>query len=190
MIAKDYCKLYTNLYASKPKAMATLTAQIGPLVHLSNQCFAMLDAFDVDTATGQQLDTIGAWVGIPRVLDYRIAGYYFNHDGTALEGWDNGVWYTVGDPTSTITTLGDGEYRSLIRATIKRNNSRGTVADIHAIILAAFPALKASLQVIDNQDMTIRINYNTAALNSVQIGLLEGLAVPFKPSCVGVTFNK
>lgn len=190
MIANDYYKLYTNLYVTKPKAMATLKAQIEPLVHLANQCFAMLDTFNIDKAVGQQLDTIGAWVGIPRVLDYRIAGYYFTHDGTALEGWGNGIWYVAGDPTSTTTTLADSEYRSLIRATIKRNNSQGTVADIHAIILAAFPALNASLQVIDNQDMTIRINYNTGALNSIQIGLLEGLVVPFKPCGVGVTLNK
>jgi hypothetical protein len=189
MIATEYYNLYTNLYFNKPKAMATLKANIEPLVHVGNTGLAMLPAFDVALAVGQQLDIIGLWVGMPRTLEYRIASKYFTHDGTALEGWNNGVWYTAGAPTNNVTTLGDSEYRQLLSATIARNNGHGTVSDAYKIILAAYPLLKASLKIVDNQNMTIRVNYDTTKLNSVQIGLLEGLVIPFKPLGVKATFN-
>ncbi len=66
-----YLNRITSQHKIKPKYMALLAARLGPFIDLA-ECLAMFDeAFDLDKAVGKQLDTIGEYVGVKRLLNFQ-----------------------------------------------------------------------------------------------------------------------
>lgn len=88
-----YSNLLIMQYHNKPKAKATVEATVGLLPDDLIQ--EVINGFDLDTAVGTQLDTIGVYVGVDR--------YYL--DETELK------------------PLGDDDYRVLIKLKIISNSS-------------------------------------------------------------------
>lgn len=109
-IAEYYAGLLILQYIAKPRAFATIKALTLPVVmdQLPN---LVRDAFSVDTAIGDQLDTIGKYVGASRNVR----------------------------TFSELITLSDDDYRLLIKIKILQNNAGSSLKDIQDLIQVYFP---------------------------------------------------
>lgn len=105
-----YASLLIVQYLSKPKAYATVQAQVTPII-MDQLPLQVQAAFDIDTAVGQQLDILGKYVGVVR------------------EGYANG------QPV----VLSDSDFRTLMKMVIIKNNSGSSLATIQSLISANFP---------------------------------------------------
>ena len=104
---------------------------LDPIIESGSLIETMGEAFDINNASGEQLDIIGEMVGISRLLP---------------------VVPTIGN-----REMDDDEYLMCIRMSIARNNWDGTnesaVRLYEDVLGSAF-----SIYYIDNQDMTVDIN--------------------------------
>lgn len=113
MTTEEIVNYYVNLlilqYIKLPKAAATIYANVLPII-MDQLPDAVLNAFNVDTAVGQQLDWIGKYVGVTR-LNYT--------------------------PTAQVS-LDDDDYRTLIKMIIIKNNSGSSLGTIQSLLQANF----------------------------------------------------
>lgn len=100
-----YANLLILQYISKPKASATVQTQVDGVI-MDQLPDQVEQAFDIDSAAGVQLDILGKYVGISR------------------QGFD----------FSGPVTLGDADYRQVIRMKTFLNNSNSTLNDIQNFI--------------------------------------------------------
>jgi hypothetical protein len=141
----DYTSLVTSEH-QKPNFLATITALVGPFVDQQNFIADVPGRFDLDSAIGVQLDTVGAWAGISRYIPNAIPLAYFGFDVTANgqvfgeegQGAIGARFYDEGEPVASSSVLADPEYRFLIRAKIAKNNTKGTNDDFLASLSFLF----------------------------------------------------
>lgn len=158
--SSDYKALVSRQHATAPNFMATVAALTKPSEDLQATLATLAAAFDVEVATGTQLDTIGMWVGLPR--------YVFV-------------------PSLGTVTLSDADYRILLLARIARNFWDGGMETMQAILASLFPGSGITVFAYDNQDMSLDIFFRGGTLSTTQLALLTGgLLVP-KPE--GVRIN-
>lgn len=105
-----YASLLINQYRDKPKAFATVKAVVDFMV-MDLLPTEVRDAFDIETAVGVQLDTLGMYQGIDRYS-----------------------WGPNGD-----FTLTDDEFRSLIKMAIVKNSSNSSLKTIVDLLNTYFP---------------------------------------------------
>lgn len=179
----EYLNLITSAFRLKPKFTATVDANVSVPVRLQELLTSMIPVFDVDVAVGQQLDVIGQWVGVSRNVNIPIAGIYFSWDAPYTQGWDFGSWAPPDTPTS-ITTLPDDAYRTLIRARIAANQWDGTTTGAYAIWDQVFPQI--TILIIDRQDMSYDVALVGGIVDSLTLALLTGGYIPLKPEGVRV----
>lgn len=185
--AADYYALITSEHADKPLFSATVMAAIDPVAKIQSVEYFSLPFLSVDFAIGVQLDWIGEWVGITRKIPTPITGVYFSWNDTTATGWNSGIWKGPYDPDSGLTELPDEDYRVLIRAKIQANIRGRSIEDIYSILDAAFPGI--TIDVTDNNDMTIDITYTIADFSVVQEAILTQGLIPIKPSGVAITYT-
>ncbi|MEF0411055.1 DUF2612 domain-containing protein, partial [Escherichia coli] len=94
-----YTELITNYHATKPLFFDHIDLSTRPLIDVSSTMSGLVTAFDIDTAVGVQLDTLGLWIGRSRIVSQPISGVYFSWDTDGL-GYDQGVWQGPYDPDS------------------------------------------------------------------------------------------
>lgn len=124
-----YLNRITSEHKVRPKFMGLVEARLKPFIDLV-ECLEEIDkAFDLDTATGNQLDVIGEYVGVKRLLNFQ--------------------------PEYADAILTDPYYRMLLKARISLNNWDGTVEGIKKIWSDVFPDYE--IQVADNQNMTMEV---------------------------------
>lgn len=109
-IAEYYPNLLILQYLNKPKAWATVKAQVLPVI-MDQLPIAVQDAFSVTGAVGVQLDVIGKYVGATRY-------------GNTLTG---------------PVVLDDADFVQLIKMVIIKNNSGSSLATIQSLLAANFP---------------------------------------------------
>ena len=158
-----YRRLITSQYQLAPKFLAwltaALTAALTPLDDATT-CYATLRAgFDLDTALGAQLDTLGATVGAARRLPYQP------EDGL--------------DPV-----LDDATYRIFIKARIAQNHWNGTITSLQEIWTSLFPG--GSIVLTDSQNMTATVLLSGVFTALVKSLIVNGYIVP-RPE--GVLYN-
>lgn len=126
-----YRRLLTSEYRNSPR----LNEWLLWLLHYGQDAEMaarnIISLFDLDVATGVQLDTLGAIAGVPRTLNFMPSGGYS-------------------------PVLEDETYRLIIRAAIIRNVWKGTIEELYNLWYALFTG-GAKLQVHDNQDMSFNI---------------------------------
>lgn len=150
MTTQELIDYYANLlilqYRDKPKALATVKALAG-LALADKIAVELQDAFNLDTAVGKQLDTLGKYVGVTRY------GYGFN-----------------GEPI----TLGDTDFRVLMRIAIAGNTSQGSLAEIQLFLATFFPDL---ILVFDFQNMQMGyfIDTDAGSYDLAQMVVLQNL---------------
>jgi len=151
-----YIELISNYHASKPLFFQHIDLSTRPLIDVNASLDNLVTAFDIDNAVGKQLDILGEWIGRTRIVSQPISGVYFSWDTDGL-GLDQGVWQGPYDPDSGFTSLSDDTHRIILKAKIAINNwngQNGTLPDILDDVLAGSGV---SMQVVDNQDMSISI---------------------------------
>lgn len=71
-----YTDLITNYHATKPKFVEHIDLVTRPLAETSAAINGLINAFDIDHATGIQLDILGQWIGLSRVVSQPISGFF------------------------------------------------------------------------------------------------------------------
>ncbi|EAQ1053000.1 DUF2612 domain-containing protein, partial [Salmonella enterica subsp. enterica serovar Cerro] len=61
-----YTDLITNYHATKSKFVEHIDLVTRPLAETSAAINGLINAFDIDYATGIQLDILGQWIGLSR----------------------------------------------------------------------------------------------------------------------------
>lgn len=184
----EYIALVTSEHRDRPKYIASLSAALEQVLAASTLLEAVNEAFDIDTAVGQQLDIIGEWVGRSRYIGVPLPNVYFTWGGTAALGWGSGVWKGQFDPVSGLASLGDEDYRILLKAKIAANHWDGTVPGAYEVWANIFDS-DIELLIQDNQNMTMTVGIVGPPLSAVTKALLTGGYIPLKPAGVRVNYK-
>lgn len=175
-----YVDLLIRQFHTMPKARATVDAFVAEVV--ADQIVRqVVNAFDVDTAVGAQLDIIGKYVGVNRRVNglditreyFAMPGYedaspdtykgFADYDDSPSPDW----FFRVYADENSAYAMTDDEMRSLIKMKIRQNNSNHSLADIDDIIDEFFGA---DCLVTDGGDMTLTyaftpgLTYNLPAI--------------------------
>jgi hypothetical protein len=158
------------------------------LIALQNLYSSIPAEYDLDNAVGSQLDVIGQWVGISRILDSPIKNVYFSFDIPNL-GFDNGLWMGPYDPSTGLVNLPDDYYRLVIKAKILNNHWDGTKGQAYNIIQTIFEPYGFLFYIKDNADLTIDFGLLTLnSENSLIVGLLRQGKFNIKPAGIRVGY--
>lgn len=191
----SYTALVTNEHQGATKFMASLAAVLQPVADQMNVIGGMPQLYDLDYAVGDQLDSVGLWIGETRKITEPLVGTYFSWDTTGA-GWDEAIWFQAFDPTTKVITLPDDHYRLLLYAKIAANNWDGTIPGAYAAwdILFSSPVEgpiligpEHTVLIQDNQDMSMLIGFLGPPIDVLTQSLLTGGHLQLKP--VGVRIN-
>ena len=155
-----YANLLIIQYHDKPKAIATVKALVDILMPINSNTGNLLitdvrDAFNVDTAVGEQLDWIGQWVGIDRLysginlsntsfifFDADLGNNNILHRGyldlLAENPADAGTWLDISDLSTITNSLNDDDFRKLVKLKILENNMNFSWASLVNAIYSVF----------------------------------------------------
>lgn len=154
--ADTYSNLITSQHADKPKFVSTVGVTTSPNVDVQALYSAILESYDIDTAEGTQLDTVGQIVGASRYLTTPLTGVYFEFDTLGV-GYDTGVWLGPYDSVTGLTSLPDEFYRLLIRSRILHNHWDGSKGQFYALAEVIFGPSGYTYFIDDHADLTISI---------------------------------
>lgn len=142
-------------------------------------------SYDINSATGEQLDILGRIVVVPR--DY--LGYVALNPGLFSEP-DGAEFGDVNAMFSALSIdqdsqMSDDFYRLVIKSKIIKNNSGATIEDVLRNINFLLPNAKV-LRVVDNEDMSFSVEFYGNITELERWALLNANLIP-KPQ--GVKFN-
>lgn len=129
-----YTDRITNYNATKQKYFSHIALSTQPLIDVSSTLSGFIADFDIDTAVGVQLDSLGIWIGRSRIINSQTL-----------------------NPDSGYTVLSDDTYRIILKAKIAINNWNGQNGTLPEILDAATAGSGLKMQILDNQDMTISV---------------------------------
>jgi hypothetical protein len=183
----DYINLITSEHIIRPRFVATVDVEVLVLVENQAVLRQIPTLFDVDTAVGDQLNTIGIWVGQSRYVSQLIQNVWFTWDDVVATGWASGTWLEDGASGGNTLTLNDEQYRQVIKGKISANRWDGTIAGAYDTLAVAFGAF-GNITIKDNQDMSQTVTYLQGTLAPSEIALLTTGLAPIKPCGVSQEF--
>lgn len=155
-IIQYYANLLIIQYNGLPKAQATIALYAQTLL-ASNIVLQVQNAYDIDTAVGDQLDVIGKYVGVNRFYSEIVLTNYFSlvpqsaHAalptsppqwgfGTqaTFENYDYNGTLIYDDIVTSTNSLSDSNFRILIKLAILRNNMNFSHEAIDAAMWGLF----------------------------------------------------
>lgn len=181
-----YLALIASQHRQQPKYLAATTVILQGMADARAIAKALPSLFDLDNAVGDQLDTCGKWIGKTRTLNEPIANVYFSWD-TPDVGWDQGVWHTPGDPTSTVVSLPDTQYRTLLKVWAAGNLWDGTTPGAYAVWDPVFVPMGFHLEINDHADMTMEMYMVGTKPDALTMALYTGGYFDLKPPGVQIT---
>jgi hypothetical protein len=179
----DYTDFITSEHR-KPKFTAIIEALTQGQVDNQALLSALYSYFDLDTAVGMQLDSVGRWIGVSRALQTPLPNVYFSLDTPGL-GFNQGTWWYPGAPQFQLATLPDDAYRILLKAKIAANNWDGTEPTAVKIWNDLFATQYGLLVTVkDNQNMSQSVTFSGPPPDAVVSGLISSGALDLKPATV------
>lgn len=189
-----YADLLIKQYWEQPNARAEIVAQASSWENIYTLVNSFYDAFDVDLATGDRLDIIGAIVGIDRTIPYVIAKIAFGFDGNPdARGFDSkfavianvAPFLSKFEPSRTALELNDADYRFFIKARIAANigaafmvsDSRTSMQDV------VNTAFSGQAYVVDRYDMSLAL-YVSPSFDSERLLAIKNIGLLPKPQGV------
>jgi Protein of unknown function (DUF2612) len=115
----------------KTNFMAMLTAVLQPFADSIVVANSLPGLFNLESAVGSQLDTIGLWIGITRNIP--VPG------------------------TNTFIALTDPQYLALLKAKIAMNQWNGTIPGAQAALALLFPGTTVLIQDSENNHMSFAL---------------------------------
>jgi len=165
-----YADLLIKQYWEKPKAYAEISARAAHWETIRDLIEQFGIEFDLDQATGDRLDIIGAIIGLSRFVPdiVPLSKLYFGFaDNPNARGFDDRFAVVTDiapfkdkfEPSYTDLELSDADYRFFIRAKIAKNTgSAYMVSDVNTAIQAVVNSVfEGSAYVVDRQDMTLAL---------------------------------
>jgi hypothetical protein len=169
---------------------STTTGKICAYIESQNDVSIDIQGFydtvwNIDTAQGIWLDMWGVWVGIPngRYLNIPSLSTFFGFDYSGAGNFDRSIFYEAGNTTNNYA-LTDAVYRRLILLKAFANISDCSIATLNKI-LTTFFAGRGRAYAFDNENMTIRLNFEFT-LYAWEKAIIEQSGVFPKPA--GVRF--
>lgn len=159
MSTDRYIDLVPSENKEKPKFIAWLNASLEMVDAAYQLSKGMYELYDIDTAIGDQLDVIGEWVGVNRVLNFQ--------------------------PVYGPAIMTDDTYRSVIKSKIAQNAWNGTNEQYVTLWDGILPEVPIIFS--DNQDMSISVVAITTPDDYV-IELINNGYFLIKPQAVGLNF--
>lgn len=156
-----YLNLFTSEYKLAPNLNAWTRALLTPLDDITTCIGGMTEAFDLDSAVGVQLDTLGSIIGQGRTVGFQPSG---------------GVSPVLDDET----------YRLLLKAKIAFNSWDGLQTSLQPIWQSLFSS--GTIVLHDNQNMTAIIILTGSFTSIIQDLIVNGLIVP-RPETVQYTIT-
>ncbi|MBR7679957.1 DUF2612 domain-containing protein [Acinetobacter nosocomialis] len=95
MDTSKYVALLTSQHRDKPKFRKTVETLISPLIDCLECLNSLNDKFDLETASGDQLQIIADWVGAPNSIPNSVPVAYFGFQGQS----GSLTWREVDDPS-------------------------------------------------------------------------------------------
>jgi len=182
---EGYLELIPPANAEQADFMSSVSAAIEDIIDDGTLVSSLPLLYDLESAVGDQLDTVGIWIGLSRKVSVPIANVYFSLSTENL-GLDQGYLKGRGDSMSGVTSLDDTTYRLMLQIKIAANHWDGTLAqaqEILARIMTSSPLTK--LMVIDNFDMTMTIGLAGIIPGQIFIELLKNY-MSLRPAAVGL----
>lgn len=194
----QYSILLIKQYWEKPKAKAEIELCARSWYKCYKLLYAFNQQFDLDSAFGKQLDTIGKVVDfdrlVPDILPKVFFGFESNSNAAGFADKFNSTRPTApmrdkfGQQRSSLE-LGDSDYKFFIRAKILKNASSPFIShpelvSIQDVVLQVF---EGQALAIDNKDMTIFIAYD-GTISEDRINLLRKLDLVPTPTGVDVEY--
>jgi uncharacterized protein DUF2612 len=127
------------------KFVATLTNLIIPFTEVIFLAQSMYQYFNIDTAVGDQLDKLGAWLNVSRYVPEAMPSIYFELDSDPL-GLDRGIMFGPGDSLTALISLPDDSYRQIIKMHIYINNNPPTKETYYTALSPLFTPGILSIQ--------------------------------------------
>jgi hypothetical protein len=156
-----YMALLTSQYQNAPNLNAWLAALLVPIIDMTVALGTFPGWFDINSASGVQLDALGQIVGASRTVGFQ--------------------------PSNNVSpTLNDATYRILLLAKIAQNQWDGHISSLYATWAMLFPGGK--IAIIDNQNMTATIILSGVFTSIIQDLITHGLIVP-RPEGVQYTYQ-
>ncbi|CAK9249995.1 unnamed protein product [Sphagnum jensenii] len=156
-----YLNLFTSEYQTCPNFLSWAAASWQPIDDLTSLLSTMPQNFNLNSAVGVQLDTIGAIIGVSRTVNFQPS---------------NGV----------SPVLNDVVYKQLLQATIGINKWDGRLVSIYDIWKSVFSS--GEIVVNDNQNMTCTIII-AGVFSSIVLDLItNGYIIP-RPQGVEYTYT-
>lgn len=174
-----------------PKAQNTIAILVKQ-AQMDGLAVTLQDAFNVRTAVGPQLDTLGKYIGLPRTIGDPAPADFFGYVDYTGGGNPNGFTDYAGGINLTglfydytyfgtrNTALSDTAYRFMLNMKIILNSSDSTLFSIQAFLLLLFGG---TVTVVDNRDMTL--TYTVSVNAPVSPTVLQ----PYLPKPMGVGIN-
>jgi hypothetical protein len=181
----QYTTLITSEHNGRPNFMALLQALVQPSIDSQNLCNTFPSLFDIEVAVGDQLDIIGRWVGVSRNLSVPVTGVFFSWGIVGL-GWGQGNWTSPFDTSAGMIVLADGDYRTLLLATIASNQWDGTIPGAYDIMQLLFELTGVQMIIQDNQDMSMSVIVLSHTTSAVFISLLKSGLLIMRPAGVNI----
>jgi hypothetical protein len=172
----------------KPNAQATIAILCKQML-ADGLPWSLQDAYNLPTAIGAQLNTLGKYIGISRMIGdaaplpffgmVRYAGGGNQNGVTKYATTDNAnvVFYRYGYNGANATALSDTAYAYMLLYKIALNQSDSTLYSIQQTLIAT---LAGNVRVRDNLDMTLTYFVGT------NIPVSPTVLTPFLPKPMGV----
>lgn len=161
MSLEKYHKIITPQYRDKPKFMAHLDSGLSKIDCLNDTIDKALYEFDIDRASGNQLDIIGEIVHRERGLDFQPI------NGNSSE-------------------MDDDLYRLVLKCKVLMNNWDGKIPSIYKKWNNTIPDIEFHLK--DNQDMSMSVTLRGYITQIKQELIQRGYIVP-KPGGVRINYT-
>lgn len=160
-----YLNLITSEHATKPKFKAWVDTLLTPFLDAINLNDNIKRAFDLNSAVGVQLDTLGKILVQSRQMNFQPT------DGSS-------------------PLLNDDYYRLVLRAKVIKNQWKGTITNFYQFWKVLFKNQPLNIYLIDNQDMRpVIVIWSSQTPQMIQDFLSNNLIVP-KPAGLGYTVRQ
>jgi hypothetical protein len=156
----SYSDLITSEHRNKPRFKAVVELLVSGATDGMKVLLSMPVLYQFNNAQGEQLDRVGAWVGLSRFVLV---------------------------PSLGTVELSDTDYRLLLISKIAANHFDGSFEQYQQILSSLFVGYGFTLIAVDNMDMSIDIFVLGATPTPLQLALMQGGYLPPKPE--GVRIN-